>query len=258
MNTDTKDLSLHPGGTELTKNIFRTAMDSTAAFRDKRVTLMTEKRRIPEEKPLKILDAGCGIGTSLAALKEEFGIEAFGIDSSSGSIEKAKELHPDISFAYCDASYLPYNEEYFDGILSECMLTLLPDPKSAVCEWKRVLKTGGFMIISGLCERDPGDLQYAFRPSLPYDAQTSVICKNGLIDKEALRSYVQYLGLVSVYEKDCREELISYMSETIMEYGSLEERIKKEQEATGSSVLDCSVKYDPKKISYVAMIFKKS
>ena len=48
------------------------------------------------------------------------------------------------------------------------------------------------------------------------------------------------------------------MSETIMNYGSLEERIKKEQEATGSSVLDCSVKYDPKKISYAAMIFKKS
>ena len=258
MTTDTKDMSLHPGGTELTKDAFRTALKCTASFRDRTVTLLTENRKPPEEKALKILDAGCGMGTSLAALKEEFGIEAFGIDSRKASVEKAKELHPDITFAPCDASYLPYNEEYFDGILSECMLTLIPDPKEAVCEWKRVLKTGGFMIISGLCERDTGDLQYAFRSSFPYDAKTSVICRNGLIDKEALRSYAQYLGLVSVCEKDCREALISYMTETEMNYGSLEERIKKEQEATGSSVLDCSVKYDPKKISYILMIFKKS
>ncbi len=256
MNTDTKYLSLHPGGTELTKEAFRAAIKSTASFRDKKVTLMTENRMVPEEKALKVLDAGCGIGTSLAALKEEFAIEAFGIDSSKTSIEKAKELHPDISFDSCDATYLPYNDDSFDGILSECMLTLLPDPKGAISEWKRVLKTGGFMIISGLCERDTGDLQYAFRSSFPYDAKSSVICKNGLIDKEALRSYAQYLGLVSVYEKDCREALISYMSDTIMNYGSLEERIKKEQEATGSSVLDCSINYDPKRISYTLMIFR--
>ncbi len=258
MNTDTKYLSLHPGGTELTKDAFKTAMMSTASFRDKKVTLLRDDRRPPGEKALKILDAGCGVGTSLAALKEEYGIEAFGIDSSKASIEKAKELYPGISFDSCDATYLPYNEEYFDGILSECMLTLLSDPKEAICEWKRVLKTGGFMIISGLCERDPGDLNYAFRSSFPYDAKSSVICKNGLIDKEALRSYAQYQGLVSVYEKDCREALVSYMTDTVTNYGSLEERIKKEQEATGSSVLDCSVKLDPKKISYVLMIFKKS
>lgn len=251
-------MSLHPGGTELTKDAFRTAVKSTASFRDKKVTLLTEDRRPREEKALKILDAGCGVGTSLAALKEEFCIEAYGIDSSRASIEKAKELHSDIHFDAFDATYLPYNEEYFDGILSECMLTLLSDPKDAICEWKRVLKTGGFMIISGLCERNPGDIRYAFRSSFPYDAKSSVICKNGLIDKEALISYAQYLGLVSIYEKDCREALISYMTDTIMNYGSLEERIKKEQEATGSSILDCSIKYDPKKISYVLMIFKKS
>ena len=236
MNTDINNQSLHPGGTELTKEAFRTAVKSTASFREKKVTLMTENRKVPEERSLRILDAGCGEGASLAALKEEFGIEAFGIDSDVGSVEDAKGLHPDISFSVCDAAYLPYNEESFDGILSESTLTLLADPKEAICEWKRVLRTGGFMIISGMCERDTGDLSYAFRTSFPYDAESSVIIKNGLIDREALRSYAQYLGLVSVYERDCREELFSYMA------------------GEGGKYAD----FDPKKAGYVLMIFKKA
>ena len=236
MDRDTKMKSLHPGGTELTKDAFRTAMESTASYREKKVTLMSEKRRVPEEKNPRILDVGCGEGASLAALKEEFGIEAFGIDSDPASVERAKELHPDISFGLCDAAYLPYNDESFDGILSESMLTFLADPKEAIGEWKRVLKTGGFMIIHGVCERDPGDIRYAFRTSFPYDAESSVILRDGLIDKEALRSYLQYLGLVSVCERDCREELFSYMAGE-----------GKDREG-----------YDPKKVSYVLMIFKKA
>ena len=232
MDKDTKDMSLHPGGTELTKDAFKTAMKSTASFREKKVTLMTEDRKAPEKKIPKILDVGCGTGASLAALRDEYGIEAFGIDRDERTVERARELHPGISFSACDAAYLPYNEESFDGILSECMLTLLADPKEALSEWKRVLKTGGFMIISGMCERDTGDLNYAFRTSFPYDAESSVIIRNGLLDKEALRSYAQYLGLVCVHERDCREELFSYASEAE----------------------DC----DPRKVSYVLMIFKKS
>jgi len=240
------ELSLHPGGIALTKEAFKEAVKTSAPY---------EKSK--DAAPLKILDVGCSIGTSLSALKSEFGIEAFGIDSSEKSISKARELHDDISFEICDAMSLPYNDGQFDGILSECMLTLLKDPKAALAEWSRVLKKNGFLIISGLCERDLGTLEYSFRTEFPYDAISSSLCRKGLIDKDALKSFARYIGLMPIYEKDLREELITYMSETVLKFGSLEERIKKEQEETGSSVLDCSIEYDPKKVSYTLLILRK-
>ncbi len=250
------NLSLHPGGLDLTIDAFNHAMIGTAVYRNNKNVLLAASRN--KKSKLKVLDVGCSIGTSLSALKKEFSIDAFGIDNSSEAIKKAKELHPDISFETCDASYLPFNDNSFDGIISECMLTLLKDPKEALCEWKRVLKQGGFLIISGLCEREGDDIQYAFRPEYPYDVNTSVLCKNGLLLKDALRSFAQFNGLSPIFEKDCREELIRYMAQSIMDFGSLEERIKKEQSETGSSVLDCSYDYDSKKVSYMLMILKKA
>jgi len=236
---------------------YRHALMGTAVYRDSKKALR-EAALSEKNTKLKILDVGCGFGTSLAEIEKEFSIEPFGVDNNPKIIEKAKELHPHMSFEACDAAYLPYNDNSFDGILSECMITLLSDPKEAIMEWSRVLKQCGFLIISGLCEREEDSIQYSFRPEYPYDVKTSVICKRGLICRDALRSFAQFMGLSPIYEKDCREELIRYVAESIMKDGSIDERIKKEQSETGSSVFDCSENYDPKKVSYTVMIFKKS
>ena len=184
----------------------------------------------------RVLDVGCGTGAGLAALRERLGIDAYGCDISERILTIARDSHPDISFECCDAASLPYHDGSFDAVMMECVLTLLDDPASALREAARVLKPGGIFIISTLVN-------------------------NGMADPAALICLMTDLGFDLLSFEDHKKELTDYMIETIMEYGSLEERIAAETAATGASVFDCGCgcinARTLKKISYSSFIFQK-
>lgn len=225
------DISLHPGGLELT-------------------TYAAQKAGLcPGDQ---VLDIGCGCGSSLAALKEKHGIVPYGLDASESVLSLAGRNHPEFELAHGNARALPYPDDFFDVVLMECVLTLLDDPAAALTEASRVLKKGGRLIISTLAKPEPV-------PSLqsePEDISDGTICLNGLVIPHAMLLFAQDLGLSLVLSEDRKKELTDYMIESIMEYGSLEERINAETIMTGASVFDCNISYDPKCITYFLFIFR--
>ena len=98
-------------------------------------------------KNAKVLDAGCGGGRDASLLKKR-GVGVTGIDLSSGLIKVAKEKHPDIDFVEGNFLRLPFEDKSFDGIWNHASLLHLEtvdEVKTALGEFERVLKNGGFL-----------------------------------------------------------------------------------------------------------------
>lgn len=97
----------------------------------------------------RVLDYCCGDG-DLTIFLAENGAEAFGIDISSVSIQKAKKRAKNkelknVSFLVMDAEKLKFDDNFFDLIVCSGVLHHL-DIKKAYQELSRVLKPEGKMI----------------------------------------------------------------------------------------------------------------
>ncbi len=111
------------------------------------------KTEIRTDRNLNILDVGTGTGF-LALLFAELGHNVTGIDISKYMLEKsrynAERLRLTVNFMHGDAEKLPFDDGSFDIVMNRYLLWTLPDPKTAVNEWSRVVKSGGkLMLIDG-------------------------------------------------------------------------------------------------------------
>jgi ubiquinone/menaquinone biosynthesis C-methylase UbiE len=108
------------------------------------------KTEIRTEKNLNILDVGTGTGF-LALLFAELGHSVTGIDISNCMLEKSRcnadRLKLTVDFMHGDAENLPFDDGSFDIVMNRYLLWTLPDPKTAVNEWSRVVKSGGKLIL---------------------------------------------------------------------------------------------------------------
>lgn len=117
------------------------------------------------EKSLKILDVGCGTG-ELSLLFAEMGHEVTGIDISGQMLKiakaKAESCGTEIIFREGDAENPPFDTSSFDIVFSRHLLWTLPNPKTAVENWNKLLrKNGKVVIIDGVW--DSGTLESRIR-----------------------------------------------------------------------------------------------
>lgn len=113
----------------------------------------------------RILDIGCGMGTTLLSLVEshEDGKQFIGVDFSENMIARAREKStqfPDgfrkkLGFFVANVQSLPYMDGQFDLIYSECVLNLVPDRIKAIQEITRVLAPGGTFIYTDFVSYAP-------------------------------------------------------------------------------------------------------
>ena len=68
-------------------------------------------------KGAKILEAGCGIGHLVIALRQN-GYDCHGLDYAERTIEVLKGHFPDMPFTQGDIRKLPYESEFFDAYIS--------------------------------------------------------------------------------------------------------------------------------------------
>ncbi|MDZ7399666.1 MAG: methyltransferase domain-containing protein [candidate division KSB1 bacterium] len=121
---------LHPGGLWATERL-------------------AEKCRIAQDS--KVLDIGCGKGTSAIYLAKKYHCKVTGVDIEDRLIEQANDLvhkrgvSRQVQFQTGDALSLPFPADEFDVALSQAFLILVPDKKQAVREALRVTKAGGFI-----------------------------------------------------------------------------------------------------------------
>ncbi len=98
----------------------------------------------------QVLDVGCGPGNTACLIAEQYGSRVHGIDISEVMIDKAKErarrqwLMDKVEFRVADAFQLPFENDRFDVVIVESVLTPLPgDKKQALAEMARVVRPGG-------------------------------------------------------------------------------------------------------------------
>jgi ubiquinone/menaquinone biosynthesis C-methylase UbiE len=124
---------LHPGGLDLTREL---------------------AERCHIGKGTEVLDVASGTGESACFLSGHFGCRVVGVDLSEYFLEKARrkaiERGLRLDFIKGDAHQLPFDEDSFDAVISECTTCLL-DKERAIREMARVAKPGGYVGIHDLC-----------------------------------------------------------------------------------------------------------
>lgn len=104
---------------------------------------------VPPQRPCKVLDVGTGTGF-LAFLLSELGHEVIGMDLSEGMLRVARRRaaasDSRTAFMIGDAAALPCGDGEFDVVISRHLLWTLLEPKTALTEWRRVVRSGGSIV----------------------------------------------------------------------------------------------------------------
>ena len=113
---------------------------------------LLEKANIKNDS--KVLEVACNMGTNLVHIANKYGCDIVGVDLDEKAIEKANRKIKEnglenIAKAICgDAFALPFDDESFDVVINEAMLTMLlgEQKEKALKEYYRVLKPGGLVL----------------------------------------------------------------------------------------------------------------
>ena len=108
-------------------------------------------------KKARVLDAGCGPGGDTKLLADK-GFETCACDLSAEMLKLASEFEPRAEYDQADIQNLPYEGEFFDGLVCCAVLHHL-EPESqlkAIKELYRVLKLEGGLLLSTKVSKKPG------------------------------------------------------------------------------------------------------
>ncbi|MFQ5964225.1 MAG: class I SAM-dependent methyltransferase [Candidatus Scalinduaceae bacterium] len=91
------------------------------------------------------------VGTGLDLQYFQNGNDVLGIDISWKMLEKAKEKSKNITLntklVRTDVQMLGFMDNTFDTVVTSCTFCSVPDPIKGLCEIRRVLKTGGKLLM---------------------------------------------------------------------------------------------------------------
>ena len=100
----------------------------------------------------RVLEAGVGTGLSLGYYPAH--AEVFGVDLSEDMLRRAQEkvdkrgLTHVKSLQVMDVTRLGFPNEMFDAVTAQFIITLVPEPETALTELARVLKAGGEIVLA--------------------------------------------------------------------------------------------------------------
>jgi SAM-dependent methyltransferase len=121
------------------------AADSIAGAADLRV----RSYELLSLKPgATVVDVGCGAGRAVAELAAR-GARAVGVDLDPVMVRAARERFPAIDVRDGDALSLPLAGGEAQGYRADKVYHVLPSPAGAVAEARRVLATGGRIVLVG-------------------------------------------------------------------------------------------------------------
>jgi SAM-dependent methyltransferase len=95
-----------------------------------------------------VADIGCGGGDTLEHLERTWAYHSVGLDYSEPLLGEAAPRLGSGRLVRGLAETLPFKKGSFDALFCECVLSILSDRIKALREFARVLKEGGFLIVS--------------------------------------------------------------------------------------------------------------
>ncbi len=122
----------------------------------------------------RVLDVGCGPAVSIEHLRVNFRLDAVGLDPAETLLRSGQRRDPSLRLVQSPGEYLPLAGEQFDAVLAECSLSVMRDSDRALAEFWRVLRSGGYLILSDIYARRSAGVNAAQGLSLDWclcDAQ---------------------------------------------------------------------------------------
>ncbi|MBN2111858.1 class I SAM-dependent methyltransferase [Candidatus Woesearchaeota archaeon] len=99
---------------------------------EKKIAIIKNKLRLnPEDK---LLDAGCGTGLTTRPWK----CKRYGIDPSKKLLEKARQKDPEGNYKLAPAEKIPFEDNFFDIVISITAIQNFQDIEKGLREIKRV------------------------------------------------------------------------------------------------------------------------
>jgi len=156
-----------------------------------------------------VLDLGSGAGNDVFVARSVVGETGrlTGLDFSEAMTRKAranaeKMGYDNVDFITGDIEEMPLESGRFDVVLSNCVLNLVPDKRTAFDEIFRVLKSGGHFSISDIV------LEGTIPEPIQKAAEAYVGCVSGAIQKEEYLGIVRASGFADVTVRKEREIVI--------------------------------------------------
>lgn len=134
-------------------------------------------------KDALLLDLGCGAGATLALLSAK-GYAAIGLD-------RRRNCGSAFTFILGDAVSPPFANGCFDGLVCECVLSLLPQKQQTLAQFSRILKANGKILLSDIYVRRRKIM--AANPDANSCAETS--CAAGAMQIKLLETMIYQAGL---------------------------------------------------------------
>jgi SAM-dependent methyltransferase len=130
----------------------------------------------------RVLDVGCADGVLRAALPAPWVV---GLDRAAPLLR----AHPS-PVVQADATRLPFRPAAFDAVTALNVLYHLPDPLPALREARRVLRSGGHVVVSAIARDDSPELAaYWVRPPTPFDAEDAPALVGRVFDAVAVHPW---------------------------------------------------------------------
>lgn len=146
-----------------------------------------------------VIDLGSGAGNDCFIARAETGEtgKVIGIDFTPAMIEKARENaeklgFKNVEFRQGDIEKMPVGGGVADVVVSNCVLNLVPDKKSAFAEMYRVLKSDGHFSISDIVL--VGELPERIRAA----AEMYAGCVSGAIQKDEYLDLLRQAGFKNI------------------------------------------------------------
>jgi arsenite methyltransferase len=170
-----------------------------------------------------VLDLGSGAGNDCFVARKLVGDSGMvtGLDFTPAMVEKAiannrKLGYSNVEFVHGDIEAMPFDNNQFDVLLSNCVLNLVPEKQKAFAEMLRVLKPGGHFCISDVVTNG------ALPEGLKHDAVLYAGCVSGALDKNEYLELVQKAGFTTITIH--KEKAIGIPENVLLNYLSEEEK----------------------------------
>jgi len=166
-----------------------------------------------------VLDVGCGVGATPCYLAKAVGCRVTGVDLLESMVEQSRKraraegVEDRVQFEVADARALPFEDNAFDAVIMESLNVFFEDKPTAMGEYVRVVRPGGFVGITEMTWLQP--------PSPQLEATFRGTAHAQALDAAGWHSLLEGAGLTEVVGSAYRIDLAAESSGRFERYGRL-------------------------------------